>query len=445
LYDHDSLPSRSLVPASPTIQLPAPTPSKQSEINEDFDNAKPSSQVPYTTFANWVNDFFRSFGEDDLAFLAPKPEDIGVYEIPPLGPHYPDTWAAMDAELAGEQPDPPPPSTALVPPPLRRFKSSNLSTNALPTENMYLGPLGERLISAFKNTKDIRGMMEDLFAEQEQATLDQNNADNNAMDAQGASGDGVQAREASFNNLHTSPQLAAPAMFNDPKLLAATPSIKEMDALDFESRLTRELSFLGLIPLPARAVPPVPTKPSKKNTIPDNSAASLDLSSSVDWSSRADDEISFALRACQRELRKQTALNDQRKERLSQIVRQRIAYQEFEHLRDGLEAVIEGAWAKRQRAAQRKAQKDRKEKDKKGEREKDRDKIEAASLAQSIAALNTPQPLSASLVAALTKRRNLVDSVQPLFPPNAYILPEESIYQGMEGAPTKLVEGNFSK
>ncbi|KAK9894538.1 hypothetical protein P389DRAFT_146593, partial [Cystobasidium minutum MCA 4210] len=340
----------------PAIHLPAPTPSKQSDINENFDNAKPSTQVPYTTFANWVNDFFRSFGEDDLAFLAPKPEDPGVYDIPPLGPHYQDTWAVMDAELAGEQADPPPPSSALVPPALRRFKSQNLTTAALSTENMYLGPLGERLISAFKDTKDIRGIMDDLFAAQNEMQTDK----------------------------------------------FTMPSIKDMDALDFESRLTRELSFL------------------------------VDISSSVDWSTRADDEIATALRACQRQLKKQVALNDKRKERLASIVRQRIAYQEYEHLRDGLEAVIEAAWAKRQRAAQRKAQKDRKEKDKKGEREKDRDKLEAASLAQSIAALNTPQPLSANLVAALTKRRNLVDSVQPLFPSNAYILPTESIFQGLE-------------
>lgn len=438
---HHSLPTRSLVPPPPVIHLPAPTPSKQSEINENFDNAKPSTQVPYTTFANWVNDFFRSFGEDDLAFLAPKPEDPGVYDIPPLGPHYQDTWAVMDAELAGEQADPPPPSNALMPPALRRFKSQNLTTAALPTENMYLGPLGERLISAFKDTKDIRGIMDDLFAAQNELQSDKSSLENGmAVDpAHPALGQGLAGGKGqgdSFNT-QTSPQLIAPAMFSDPNVLSNMPSIKDMDALDFESRLTRELSFLGVIPLPTRLAPPPPTKPSKKTA--ESNTVQLDLSSSVDWSSRADDEISTALRACQRQLKKQVELNDKRKERLASIVRQRIAYQEYEHLRDGLEAVIEAAWAKRQRAAQRKAQKDRKEKDKKGDREKDRDKLEAASLAQSIAALNTPQPLSASLVAALTKRRNLVDSVQPLFPPNAYILPTESIFQGIDGGVAKDV------
>ena len=401
-----------MVPPPPAIHLPAPTPSKQSDINENFDNAKPSTQVPYTTFANWVNDFFRSFGEDDLAFLAPKPEDPGVYDIPPLGPHYQDTWAVMDAELAGEQADPPPPSSALVPPALRRFKSQNLTTAALSTENMYLGPLGERLISAFKDTKDIRGIMDDLFAAQNEMQTDKFSAENEMAvepiqpSMAGQAGDASAKQGDAGFNTQTSPQLPAPAMFNDPNVLSAMPSIKDMDALDFESRLTRELSFLGIIPLPARIAPPPPPKPSKKVAEP--VTTQVDISSSVDWSTRADDEIATALRACQRQLKKQVALNDKRKERLASIVRQRIAYQEYEHLRDGLEAVIEAAWAKRQRAAQRKAQKDRKEKDKKGEREKDRDKLEAASLAQSIAALNTPQPLSANLVAALTKRRNLV-------------------------------------
>lgn len=429
------------MPPPPAIHLPAPTPSKQSEINENFDNAKPSTQVPYTTFANWVNDFFRSFGEDDLAFLAPKPEDPGVYDIPPLGPHYQDTWAAMDAELNGEQVEGPPHSTALVPPALRRFKPQNLTTAALTTENIYLGPLGERLISAFKDTKDIRGIMDDLLAAQEEMQVDKANMDTTTILDPTNSAPGIiiqptqQTGEVAYNT-QISPQLLTPAMFNDPNTLAATPSIKEMDALDFESRLTRELSFLGIIPLPTRIVPPpTTTKPSKKTA--ESNTTQFDLSSSVDWSSRADDEISTALRACQRQLQKQVALNDKRKERLSSIVRRRIAYQEYEHLRDGLEAVIEGAWAKRQRAAQRKAQKDRKDKDKKGEREKDRDKLEAASLAQSIAALNTPQPLSATLVAALTKRRNLVDSVQPLFPPNAYVLPTESIFQGLDAGSAK--------
>lgn len=421
------------MPVAPPLQLPTPTPRKQSDINENFDNAKPSSQVPYSSFANWVNDFLRSYGEDDLAFLAPKPEDLGIYDVPPLGPHYQDTWAAMDADLAGDLSEGPPPSTALLPPALRRFKAENLTNTSLATENVYLGPLGERLVSAFKDPRIIQSVMDDLSgAARQQTSSEQILGEAVAPDSAKPVLDDEAYKAAINYGTQTSPQFTAPATFSDPAILASVPSIKEMDAVDFESRLTRELSFLGIIPLPARPIP-APVKPAKKTAEPGTS--NIDSSSSVDWASRADDEISAALRACQRMLKKQVEANNSRKELLSTIVRQRIAYQEYEHLRDGLEAVIEGAWAKRQRAAQRKAQKDRKEKDKKGDREKDRDKIEAASLAQSIAALNTPQPLSASLVAALTKRRNLVDSFQQLFPVNAYILPEKSIYTSIQSSP----------
>ena len=97
---HLSLPTRTLVPPAPALVVPAPTPRRQDEVDEDFDHAKPASQVPYTTFANWVTDYLRSFGEDDLAFLASRPEDPTYFDEPALGPHYLDKWADLDAELA---------------------------------------------------------------------------------------------------------------------------------------------------------------------------------------------------------------------------------------------------------------------------------------------------------------------------------------------------------
>ena len=362
-----------------------------------------------------MNDYLRSFGEDDLAFLASKPEDLATFLVPALGPHYLDTWAVMDAELNGDQPDMPAVTTALVPPPLKRFKTENLTNDALVSENVYLGPLGERLASAFRNTEKLSGALEDMLAQKQEAELKAQ------AQAEAQPGEGTQI----------SPAMPTPSVFDH----SVTSTIRDMDALDLEARLARELAFLGIIPpLPARTVAS-PKKTSNDAGTPSSSL--VDQPSSVDWGGREDDEISASLRACQRLLRQQTAINDARKARLAERVRQRIAYQEYEALRDGLEAVIEGAWNKRQRAAQRKVYKDKKDKDR-SSREKDRDKEATASLAQSIAALNQPQALSGSLVAALTKRRNLVDGFHHLFPEGDLQLPQTSIYDKSQEA--KILE-----
>ncbi|WWD21532.1 hypothetical protein CI109_106018 [Kwoniella shandongensis] len=66
-----------------------------------------------------------------------------------------------------------------------------------------------------------------------------------------------------------------------------------------------------------------------------------------DPSSREDDEVTSALRQCQRLLSAQTALNDARKARLAEIARQRLAYTEYQSALEGIEKSVEASWAKR--------------------------------------------------------------------------------------------------
>lgn len=62
---------------------------------------------------------------------------------------------------------------------------------------------------------------------------------------------------------------------------------------------------------------------------------------------REDDEVTAALRQCQRLLLEQTQINDARKSRLADIARHRLAYAEYTTSLDGVEKSIEMAWAKR--------------------------------------------------------------------------------------------------
>jgi len=66
-----------------------------------------------------------------------------------------------------------------------------------------------------------------------------------------------------------------------------------------------------------------------------------------DPNNREDDEVTSALRQCQRLLSKQTVLNEARKARLAEIARQRLAFSEYQGVLDDLEKQIEASWAKR--------------------------------------------------------------------------------------------------
>lgn len=137
--------------------------------------------------------------------------------------------------------------------------------------------------------------------------------------------------------------------------------------------------------------------------------------SQVDWSAREDDEISSALRACQRELHHQTALNESRKVILTSIVKDRMAYQDYETTRDAQERIIENGWTKRQRSGKKKG---------KG---KDRDKVVDGPKA----------PISLTLLEALDKRNKLVGMFKPFFEDEEDKgrfagIPETSVYEGLE-------------
>src|SRR6478752_5469183 len=79
---------------------------------------------------------------------------------------------------------------------------------------------------------------------------------------------------------------------------------------------------------------------------------------------RQDDEITAALRQCQRILQQQLAVNDARKNRLADAARDRLAYGDYKHTLSGLEAVITTAWQRRSSRKVRKGKSKEKEKEK---------------------------------------------------------------------------------
>lgn len=185
-----------------------------------------------------------------------------------------------------------------------------------------------------------------------------------------------------------------------------------MDAIELEDRLKRELRFLGVFPTDA-LVPSSALLAAQANT------------GDIDWSLRTDDEISTALRACQRALRDQIDVNEGKKAKLATIVKDRMAYQEFESTRDGIEKVIETGWIKRQRYGKKKAP---------VVPTKPGAKPPPVPVAPPPAiVINEPKPpLSRDLLVQMDRRKRFIGAFQPLFdgqPEGRFAgLPGESVY-----------------
>ncbi|GAA5872461.1 hypothetical protein JCM3774_006829, partial [Rhodotorula dairenensis] len=198
------VPSNPLVPPKPLTNPPQPTPKRQSEVTGDFSNAKPGQQIAHSTFQNWVDAYLRPFGEDDLAVLAAKPEDLSPYIIPPLGKHYLERWEEEDLDPSQRTVSSSSSfNSPLEPPVLPRFRPDALTEDALAGENVFLGPLSERLMAALAVGED--GLVS------------------------------VGGGDADDDDAHSVDDGAYP-----PKL--------PMDAVDFEERVKRELRYIGILP-----------------------------------------------------------------------------------------------------------------------------------------------------------------------------------------------------
>ncbi|GAA5931507.1 histone acetyltransferase NGG1 [Sporobolomyces koalae] len=411
------VPTYPIVPVKPEVVPPVPTAKRQADVEGDFSNAKPGQQIAHSTFVNWTESYLRPFGEDDLAFLAAKPEDVLPYIIPPLGKSYQQRWEEEDFDPTMSRRTPQQQQqlllhqqqqnlarhagyNALEPAPLPRLKPCHLSEEAMATENIFLGPLSERLMSAlaleegakllYRGADELDSLglvgMETLNgativgSQQPTQAPDQ---DEHEVDADGEEDDEQQQQQQPQQRT----KVDGPKELQPPKKI-------EMDAVDLEERIKRELRFIGLLP-----------------------------EEEVDWSSREDDEISTSLRACQRSLQLQVELNEHRKAILMSIVKDRMAYQEYETARDAQERVIEAGWHKRQRT-------DSKNKKKKGSnRDRDRSRPTAAD--------DDPSkvPVSPVLMEAVEKRNALVESFRPFFEEEGgknrwWGIPETSVFDG---------------
>ncbi|KAK9763489.1 Transcriptional regulator [Basidiobolus ranarum] len=120
----------------------------------------------------------------------------------------------------------------------------------------------------------------------------------------------------------------------------------------------------------------------------------------INWKSREDDEISSTLRTMQKELRDQSKTNLFRKEKLSAISIENLAYQEYLQILEELDKQVEQSYIKRVRAAKSKKKKQ-----------------------------VQPKALSENTTNIMERRQRYVEGIGCIFRESQYKVADQSIYE----------------
>ncbi|CAO1613443.1 unnamed protein product [Jaminaea pallidilutea] len=261
-------------------------------------------QVSYQAFQTYVDGWFKTLTEEDVAWLGRADADGEAFQAPAFGRHYRDIWEEEDAEGG----------PSLYPAPLRgvatgesevshsgrtiktpAFEPRSLANEhalGLTSDDAHGGSFTERILSMILPVDSVSGSSQSST----QAPISKEDS-----------------------NLHGS---AAGPRFSNEAVNEHTPFHKPrtQDMAQYEERIKKELRFLDI----------------------------LGEGEEVDWPNRQDDEVSSTLRKVQTLLSKQTSVNERRKARLRDIAMDRLAYQDYASCLANVEKLIEQGWLKRQ-------------------------------------------------------------------------------------------------
>ncbi|KAG0651654.1 Chromatin-remodeling complexes subunit NGG1 [Hyphodiscus hymeniophilus] len=278
--------------------------------DKDFSNPKPNSQVQATTFATYIEPYFRPFTEEDLAFLRERGDRIGPFRVPRRGKrHYTDIWAEEDGGMALDTPQH---GRDKLAPNQARGTIEDLDDSTAETEELSVGPLLSRLLSTMRPERRAPASEDKPAA---------NGATNGEASINGES-------NADLDNLldlgpSNEPAPIPPATFmtesNSESYKKGVPY--KLDAPQVDERIKQELRHLGF--LAPDAVP--------------------------DFDAHEDDEIAARIRFLQTKLKETTIMNGARKARLTDLVKERMAHQEYTTILEDLDGQVQTAYLKRTR------------------------------------------------------------------------------------------------
>lgn len=271
------------------------------------------TQISYQQYQAYVDGFFKTVTEEDIAWLR-RDEDLShIFEHPPLGRHYSEVWAEEDTPTFLSQYPMASPGwmgaaagTSSATDPASAGSTAADSTAAKVNGSMAAGPsssmshvrapAGSQAAESGSLTDRVLSMLIPLGPD----ASDSNGSSNGYGGGEHVNG------SANGTDPHPFPPLPRAMPPQDPKVMNAN--------------LLEELRRLDLLP------------PEQE----------------IDWSNPQDDEISALLRLVQKRLAAVMDINKKRRNRVADIITERMAYQDYASCLTSWEKQIEHGWYKRQ-------------------------------------------------------------------------------------------------
>jgi transcriptional adapter 3 len=277
--------------------------------DKDFSNAKPTNQVQANTFATYLEPYFRAYTEEDSAFLRERGDRTTPFVIPRRGKkHYSEVWSEEDGAMSLDNPlhgrDKLPANQA-------RGSIDAMDDATAETDQISAGPILSRLLAT------LRPEHRAPPSEERPTTNGLTNGEANINgEANGELGDAVQPSGDA-----AAPVPSATYMTESSSESWKKASHPKLDYSQVDERIKQELRHIGFLP-------------------PDPDP---------DFDAHYDDEIAVRLRALQAELKQQSIINGARKAKLQDLVKERMAHQEYTTILEDLDSQVQTAYLKRTR------------------------------------------------------------------------------------------------
>ncbi|RYP34484.1 hypothetical protein DL767_004260 [Monosporascus sp. MG133] len=275
--------------------------------DKDFSNAKPTNQISFTTFSSYVEPYFRPFAEEDLAFLRERGDRVTPFIMPKRGKrHYTEIWAEEDGAM---NIDSTPQGRDKLQPNQPRGNIENMDDDVAETDKLSVGPVLSRLLQAMRPEGRAQP------AEDKPMTNGINGDTEVKEEANGDAAAGTPGDETKS----VPPATLMPESSSEAWKKATHP---KLDYTQVDERIKQELRHIGFLP-----------------------QEGFD----GDYDGHFDDEVAARLRLLQDRLRQQMLINGARKAQLTELVKERMAHQEYSTILEDLDSQVQGAYLKRTR------------------------------------------------------------------------------------------------
>ncbi|KAI5467444.1 histone acetyltransferases subunit 3-domain-containing protein [Mariannaea sp. PMI_226] len=276
--------------------------------DKDFSNAKPSSQINYSTFSTYAEPYFRPFSEEDLAFLRERGDRATPFVMPKRGKrHYTEVWAEEDGAMSVDSPQQ---GRDKLPPNQPRGNIDHMDDDVAETDKLSVGPWLTRL-------------MQTLRPEARVQTGDDRPMTNGVTNGDTSMNGDINGEEHAPNgDVGSNPTPAATYMPESSSEAWKKASHPKLEYSQVDERIKQELRHIGFLPL----------EPFE-----------------TEFDGHYDDEVAARLRLLQSQLKEQMLINGARKARLTDLVRERMAHQEYQTILEDLDSQVQAACLKRTR------------------------------------------------------------------------------------------------